>query len=292
MAKLVPIVASIRGAVEAAMRDTARPVTAIAAETGVRVTTIRTWNKRFGWRPAAATASTAFTPARWKPARRAAVARLYREDWIDIGDLAQALGVARHRAEALFAQCGLEGRRPGEVGRALGLDTDPRRMRAALRAQIARQILHFDAALNGAAGVPAFDSARVLRDLGGLKRLLDETTDDGRGERDGSASGDGGGSSGDRFADDRPADDLPALRAEIARRAEALGGERADAGPAGEPAAGPDPGPGDGLAPGGARRPASALPGPGGLDHLGGDRRARRGQDPDGGGVGPRPGAG
>jgi len=255
MAKLVPIVASIRGAVEAAMRDTARPVTAIAAETGVRVTTIRTWNKRYGWRPAAETASTAFTPARWKPARRAAVARLYREDWIDIGDLAQALGVARHRAEALFAQCGLEGRRPGEVGRALGRDTDPRRMRAALRAQIARQILHFDAALNGAADGPAFDSARVLRDLGGLKRLLDETTDDGRGGRDGSEPGDTDGPARDRatdalhadalHADDCPADDLPTLRAEIARRAEALGGERADAGPAGGPAPCPDPGPGD-----------------------------------------------
>ncbi|MGU3361100.1 hypothetical protein ACLBWX_12265 [Methylobacterium sp. M6A4_1b] len=245
MAKLVPIVASIRDAVATAMRDTQRPVTAIAAETGVRVTTIRTWNKRFGWRPAAATASTAFTPERWKPARRAAVARLYREDWIDIGDLAVALGVARHRAEALFAQCGLDGRRPGEVGRALGLDADPRRMRAALRAQIARQILHFDAALNGAAGAPAFDSARVLRDLGGLKRLLDETTDDGRGGRDGwdSRSGDDDGSG--QPADDLPADDLPALRAEIARRAEALGGERADAGPAGEPAALPDPDPGD-----------------------------------------------
>jgi hypothetical protein len=242
MTTLVPIVASIRGAVEAAMRETQRPVTDIAAETGVRVTTIRTWNKRYGWRPTAATASTAFTPERWKPARRAAVARLYREDWIDIGDLAVALGVARHRAEALFAQCGLEGRRPGEVGRALGPDADPRRMRAALRAQIARQILYFDAALNGAAGVPAFDSARVLRDLGGLKRLLDETTEDGRGGRDGPGLDEPGGN-GD--ADDLPTDDLPALRAEIARRAEALGGERADAGAAGGPAALPDPGPGD-----------------------------------------------
>ena len=124
--------------------------------------------------------------------------------------------------------------------RALGLDADPRRMRAALRAQIARQILHFDAALNGAAGAPAFDSARVLRDLGGLKRLLDETTDDGAGGSDGAGSGDH-----DATARDGAGDDLPALRAEIARRAAALGGERADAGPAGEPAAAPDPGPGD-----------------------------------------------
>ncbi|MCJ2033148.1 hypothetical protein [Methylobacterium sp. J-068] len=252
---LVPIPASTRAAVEAALRDTRRPIRAIAAETGVGESTIRTWNRRHGWRPAMATR---FDPTRWKAPRRLAVARLYGLPWLDIGDLAQAMGMPRHRAEAMFALCGLEGRRPGEAMGATGLDTDPRRLRAALRAHIARQILRFDVALNAEAehgDGKSFDSARVLRDLGGLKRLLDEAdaderaetglpgTNSGTGARDGTAFGGASGSGG--AGGGPPADDLPALRAEIARRAAAFRGERPDSGPAGEPAAAPDPGPGD-----------------------------------------------
>ncbi|MBY0257530.1 hypothetical protein [Methylobacterium sp.] len=255
-----PIPAETRAVVEAAMRGTRRSVRDIATETGVAEATIRTWNRRSGWRPVAVEGPRGLDPLRWTAARRAAVARLYRHPWIDIADLAHAMGLPGRRAEALFAACGLEGRRPGVVADATGPETDPGRLRAALRAHIARQILRFDAALNAESGddqknadPKRFDSARVLRDLGGLKRLLDETdrdaapvgsagigparTDSRKDARDGEGSGeDSGHASGDA------GHDLPALRAEIARRAEALGGERADAGPAGEPAAAPDPG--------------------------------------------------
>ena len=270
-----PIPAETRAAVAAAMRGTRRSVRDIATETGVAEATIRSWNRRAGWRPVAVAGPRGLDPLRWTAARRAAVARLYRQPWVDIADLAHAMGLPGRRAEALFAACGLEGRRPGVVADATGPETDPGRLRAALRAHIARQILRFDAALNAEsgddpknfdpknfdpknydpknAGPKRFDSARVLRDLGGLKRLLDETdrdaapvgsagigparTDSRKDARDGEGSGeDSGHASGDA------GHDLPALRAEIARRAEALGGERADAGPAGEPAAAPDPG--------------------------------------------------
>lgn len=246
----VPIAGSLRATVETAMRTTRRPINAIAAETGVLPATIRSWNRRHGWRPPAATAATGFDPARWNTARRAAVARLYAQPWLDIGDLALAMRVPRRRAEALFTRCGLEGRRSGAVAVASGPDTDPRHLRAALRLQIARQIVRLDAALSaddGAADPKAFDSARVLRDLGGLKRLLDEADQDERGkpERPTKAGRNTGAGDGAEFDGDATAardHDLPALRAEIARRLEAFGTERPDAGIPGEPAPAPDPG--------------------------------------------------
>ncbi|KNY22052.1 hypothetical protein AKJ13_13900 [Methylobacterium sp. ARG-1] len=91
------------------------------------------------------------------------------------------------------------GAEPGRLD--LEAAADPPILRAHLRAHIARQIAAFDAALNGEAAA-VLDSARVLRDLGGLKRLLDEMA-----PGDGREGGDG---------DTEP--DLPALRAEIARR--------------------------------------------------------------------------
>ncbi|KOX56963.1 hypothetical protein ADL19_10125 [Streptomyces purpurogeneiscleroticus] len=82
--------------------------------------------------------------------------------------------------------------------------TDPATLRTHLRAHILRQIAAFDATLSGV-GPAARDSARILRDLGGLKRLLD-TVDADRARSAGEEGGDGS----------EP--DLPALRAEIARR--------------------------------------------------------------------------
>jgi hypothetical protein len=251
---LVPLGADRRAAVEAAMRNTLHPISAIAKETGVSAATIQSWNRRFRWRPL----MPGYCPSRWSVRRRAAVARLYRQPWLDIADLAVALGVPRHRTETLFAECGLTGRVPGEVAGAPGPDTDPRRLRAALRSHIARQIARFDMALDAEDdGDPkTFDSARVLRDLGGLKRLLDEADHDERTRtgpagtesdtraRDGTQGGDPGSAGADHDIQDNdiPDNDLPALRAEIARRAAALCDERPDAGPAGEPAAPPDPG--------------------------------------------------
>ncbi|WP_264050515.1 hypothetical protein [Methylobacterium flocculans] len=244
----VPITAPLRAAIEAAMRGTRRPVSEIAAETGVSCVTIRSWNRRHGWRVTSATSASGFDPAGWHATRRAAVARLYAQPWLDIGDLSLAMGVPRRQAETLFAGCGLAGRKPGEVAEPTGPDTDPRGLRAALRAHIARQIVRFDAALNaedGTSDPKSFDSARVLRDLGGLKRLLDEADGDEQAHAARRETGDGtAGGAEPRDGDAAAGRDLPALRAEIARRAAAYGAGAAP-GAAGEPAAAPDPGAGD-----------------------------------------------
>lgn len=129
----------------------------------------------------------------------------------------------------------------------------------ALRAHVARQIARFDEALRDEAlrdedpgrpspGGPSpgkgdpgkVDSARVLRDLGGLKRLLDDLLANER-ERAHATRRDADTDEGR----DGPADidaDLPALRAAIAARYAACLGERPDAGLPGGPAAGDDPG--------------------------------------------------
>lgn len=77
-----------------------------------------------------------------------------------------------------------------------------RRLRARFLAHVERQIDRFDAALNVEVAPTGFDSAKVLRDLRGLKTLLDEL-------RTEEATGHGAGS---------PPLDLVALRADIARR--------------------------------------------------------------------------
>ena len=83
-------------------------------------------------------------------------------------------------------------------------------LEAALRGHIARQIAALDARLNRE---PAeADSARVLRDLGGLKRLLDDLPI----------------AEASEGAADASCQDLPALRAEIARRYAAFCGEPSD----------------------------------------------------------------
>lgn len=51
---------------------------------------------------------------------------------------------------------------------------DARRLRAQLRIHIERQIARFDAALDAEPPPAGFDSGKVLRDLGGLKNLLDD----------------------------------------------------------------------------------------------------------------------
>jgi hypothetical protein len=129
---------------------------------------------------------------RWPAARRAAVARLLNAPGNDPADVAEAMGLGHYATETLLS--------------AFGIAPDsPSTLRAHLRGHVARQIAAFDTALSGA-GAAVIDSARVLRDLGGLKRLLDDI-DAGRAP-DGSGEGGDGGTERD----------LPALRAEIARR--------------------------------------------------------------------------
>ncbi|MEE7448596.1 hypothetical protein MRF4_12650 [Methylobacterium radiotolerans] len=197
------------------LRETDLPIDAIGARIGVRPSTIRTWNARAGW-PRPRRHRPRLLTARWPAARRAALIRLLCAPGADSGDVTEILGLGRLDAAMLASAFGAELPLPPAVsGRGVPA-TDPKTLRAHLRAHIARQIAAFDAALSGA-GPGARDSARTLRDLGGLKRLLD--TLDADGARGAGEGGDGTG------PDTEP--DLPALRAEIARRAAGFVGGRA-----------------------------------------------------------------
>ncbi|MCJ2081368.1 hypothetical protein [Methylobacterium sp. J-090] len=224
---LTPIDPARKARAEALFRETHKTASEIAAETELNVATLRKWCRQEAWRPPIAKTA----PAGWSAARCAALARIDDAYGATREDLAAVLGLTRRRAPALFSACGLpEASDPAPPGPAI--------LRTRLLAHVARQIAAFDAALKDA--VPGskpdssgLDSARVLRDLGGLKRLLDDlevslrsAPDATRGE-----SADGAGDA-----------DLPALRAQIAQRYAAFVGKRPDAGLPREPAAAPDPG--------------------------------------------------
>jgi hypothetical protein len=190
-----------RAAVEALLRDTDLTMVEIGARTGISPKTVSTWSARSGQR--APRHPPRPGPVSWPIPRREALARLRRVAGVDPGDLAEVAGVARSAADAFLRACGLDGR-PGAGSPQDRRDADrldAAALRMSLRAHIARQIAAFDAALRGE-GAAVLDSARVLRDLGGLKRLFDELV----AEDPAVGSEDGG----------EP--DLPALRAEIARR--------------------------------------------------------------------------
>ncbi|KAA0125319.1 hypothetical protein CIW48_03010 [Methylobacterium sp. P1-11] len=189
------------------LAETDFPVDVIGARLDINPRTILSWNVRAGWiRP----------PRRrwlatklWPAERRAALVRLLCAPGNDPGDVTAILGLGRLTPEMMVAAFGTALRLPPTVlvRPDRGAATDPTTLRTHLRAHIIRQIAAFDAALSGAEPA-ARDSARVLRDLGGLKRLLDTVEADGAR----SAAGEGG----DGSESDQP--DLPALRAEIARR--------------------------------------------------------------------------
>lgn len=189
-----------RAEVERLLDETDLTMAEIAARTGLSPRTVGAWNacalRRMPRRSSRA------SPASWPAPRREALARLYRDARVDPGDLAEVAGVARTAADAFLRACGLTDR----LDEAAVADAPS--LRASLRAHIARQIAAFDAALRGQ-GAAVIDSARVLRDLGGLKRLFDELV-----AEDPAVEG----------GDDEL--DLPALRAEIARRYARVLGER------------------------------------------------------------------
>ncbi|MEH3118305.1 MAG: hypothetical protein PGN25_12135 [Methylorubrum populi] len=90
-------------------------------------------------------------------------------------------------------------------------------------AQIERQIERFDAALDAEAPPAGFDSAKVLRDLGGLKNLLDDMKAADRAVREGGADGAAGWPS-------LSVADLVAMRTDIARRYAAFAAAEPDDG--------------------------------------------------------------
>ena len=94
-----------------------------------------------------------------------------------------------------------------------------KRLRAKFLAHVERQIDRFDTALDAEVTPGGFDSAKVLRDLRGLKSLLDELRME-----------EGHGSSG-------PPLDLVALRADLARRYAAFEAQESGASVPGDPAA-------------------------------------------------------
>ena len=100
---------------------------------------------------------------------------------------------------------------------------DAKRLRTQLLTHIERQIARFDAALDAERPPAGFDSAKVLRDLGGLKNLLDDI---GAADR---AAGEGG---ADGATDSAPLSvaDLVAMRTDIAHRYAAFAAAEPDDG--------------------------------------------------------------
>ena len=201
-----------RAAVEAMLRDTDLTMIEIGRRMGVSPGTVSAWNGRAGLRRPRRVGQRGLSPADWPQTRLQALARLYYAPPNDPSDLALALGLGRSATRALFRAAGFTKRRdpaglpparlpplPGEAVPAL------RDLNAAIRIQIGRQIEAFDAALHGQAAA-VIDSARVLRDLGGLKRLLDDLS--------GPAPTQDGDADGER--------DLAGLRDGLARRFAAL----------------------------------------------------------------------
>lgn len=193
--------AALRAQAQVLLQDRSLTVGAIARRLGVPVRTVAGWNLRCGARPPKPHPRTL---TEWLPARRAAMSRLLAVPAIDPCDVAEAAGYAREAGDMLLAAFGAAPWREAD-----GIVADPPHLRARLRAHIGRQIAVLDAALS-APERPAIDSAKVLRDLGGLKRLLDDLDSDESGEgefRDALAQSEGDAK-----------DDLECLREEIARR--------------------------------------------------------------------------
>lgn len=196
------------------LRETDLPISAIGARMGVSPRTIYRWNALAGWpRPPGARR---IPVKRWPEGRRAALVRLLNAPGTDPGDVAEALGLGRLTPEIVARVFGRALRRPPALleGPDRSAAADPSMLRTQLRAHIVRQIAAFDAALS-AEGIALRESARVLRDLGGLKRLLD-AVEAGDARRASEEGGDGGAEL-----------DLPALRAAIARRYAGFVGGRA-----------------------------------------------------------------
>lgn len=205
--------AVMRAEAQRLLQDKSLTVGAIARRLGVPAPTIAGWNRRYGVRPPKPHPRTL---EEWRPSRREAMARLLAVPEIDPGDVAEAAGFAREAGDMLLAAFGAAPWREAD-----GDVADPPHLRARLRAHIGRQIAVLDAALSSPERT-GFDSAKVLRDLGGLKRLLDDL--------DAGAEGEGAVHDEPARSDGSPgAGDPVALREAIARRIDRFvaGGEAA-----------------------------------------------------------------
>ncbi|KQQ11915.1 hypothetical protein ASF53_14660 [Methylobacterium sp. Leaf123] len=100
---------------------------------------------------------------------------------------------------------------------------DTRRLRVQLRAHIERQIARFDAALDAETSPAGLDSAKVLRDLGGLKNMLDDIKAADRAAREGRTDG-------EASRPPLPTADLVAMRTDIALRYAAFAAAEPDDG--------------------------------------------------------------
>lgn len=198
-----------RALAQALLKDRSLSVIAIARRLGVSRQTVQRWNARSDIRPLRPLRPQRRTLEAWPQGRREAAARILSVAEIDPGDLAEAAGFSRGTGALLLATFGPLGRMAEPGGR--GGAADPLRLRTRLRVHVGRQIAALDAALSGKPGA-GFDSAKVLRDLGGLKRLLDDLGSDG-GEGEGGARDEPA-----RYPPDPAELDLGSLRAEIARR--------------------------------------------------------------------------
>ncbi|MCJ2049678.1 helix-turn-helix domain-containing protein [Methylobacterium sp. J-070] len=198
------------------LRETDLTFDAIGARLGISPGTIRTWNTRAGW-PRPPCGSPRLAIGRWPAERQAALVRVLCAPGLDPADVTEVLGLGRLPAKTMVSALSKLQRPPAGAPRIdHGAATDPAILRAHLRAHIARQIAAFDAALSGE-GAALRDSARVLRDLAGLTRLVEALA------ADGARCPEGEGGDGDTEPD------LPALRADIARRYAGFVGGRASA---------------------------------------------------------------
>ncbi len=206
---------AVRREAEALLRDSPLTVHEVAGRLGISWQQVSAWSRRAGLRPSRATRQTVRAML---PGRQAAIRALLAVPGVDIADVAEAAGFARSSAPVFLtirapghSEAACPPSRPDGTGEA----PDPQRLRARLHAHIGRQIAALDAALDAAAGDPrgGIDSARILRDLGGLKKLLDDLAGEaGRGGNREEAARDA--------CDPPPPPDPDALRAEIARRFE------------------------------------------------------------------------
>ena len=220
-----------RSTAEALIRE-GIAVAEIAKRIGLPFGTVYRWKRSLAAPKGRRRAIHPVCPDAWPARRRAAVGRLLARPEVDANDLAQALGGTRREGRDLKRALGVPRlRRPAVRKAAPGLGD----LNTALRAHLGRQIAALDTRLK-VDDRKEFDSGKALRDLGGLKRLLDQLAEAEQG-RDGGKRKIGRARDEDGDADGGAQEDLAVLRDRIARRIAAFAGDWPPDRVSGEPAA-------------------------------------------------------